>query len=70
MMKQFQNLPGGDDLGLGGMDFDKMGEGGDFSMDKLAEIEKMLTKTLKSMGIDEGLGDSKPYTIFDLLLTD
>ena len=44
-MKQFSDLPEG-------MDFESEGEGG-FSMDKLHELEKMLTDTLKSLGISE-----------------
>ena len=57
MIKKFSEMP--EDF-----NFDENGENGGFSMDKLQELEKMLTETLKSLGIDEnemmaGMKDSK-----------
>ena len=47
MIKKFQEMP--DEF-----NFDENAEGGEgFSLDKLQELEKMLTETLKSLGIDE-----------------
>ena len=57
MIKSFGEMP--DEF-----NFDENGEGGGFSMEKLQELEKMLSETLKSLGIDEnemmnGMGDSR-----------
>ena len=46
MIKHFNEMPEE-------FNFDENGQDGGFSLDKLQELEKMLTETLASLGIDE-----------------